>query len=68
MIEHPTDGFVKMSFRSKGDFSVNDFARENFSGGGHHNAAAGKSDLSLEDTHRLLIKKLEQCEEDLSKA
>ena len=25
-------------------------ARENFSGGGHHNAAGGKSDLSLEDT------------------
>lgn len=68
MIEHPTDGFVKMSFRSKGNFSVNDFARENFSGGGHHNAAGGKSDLSLEDTHKLLIKKLEQCEEDLSKA
>ena len=68
MIEHPTDGFVKMSFRSKGNFSVNDFARKHFSGGGHINAAGGKSDLSLEETHTLLLKKLKQCQQDLQQA
>ena len=41
---------VKMSFRSVGDFSVNDFAREHFEGGGHKNAAGGKSNLTLEET------------------
>ncbi|MFA0962172.1 bifunctional oligoribonuclease/PAP phosphatase NrnA [Roseivirga sp. BDSF3-8] len=41
---------VKMSFRSVGDFSVNKFARAHFEGGGHKNAAGGKSDDSLEKT------------------
>jgi phosphoesterase RecJ-like protein len=68
MIEHPTDGFVKMSFRSKGDFSVNEFASEHFSGGGHTNAAGGKSELSLLETHRILLKKLKQCQQDLQQA
>ncbi|MCF4101362.1 bifunctional oligoribonuclease/PAP phosphatase NrnA [Gillisia sp. M10.2A] len=49
-IEHKTDGIVKISFRSKGSFSVNEFARAHFEGGGHMNAAGGKSDLSLENT------------------
>lgn len=41
---------VKMSFRSVGDFSVNDFAREHFNGGGHKNAAGGMSIDTLENT------------------
>lgn len=41
---------VKMSFRSKGDFDVSTFARENFNGGGHFNAAGGRSTENLEDT------------------
>ena len=41
---------MKISFRSIGDFDVNQFARENFEGGGHRNAAGGKSDLSLQET------------------
>jgi phosphoesterase RecJ-like protein len=44
------DGKVKISFRSKGKFDVNQFARTYFGGGGHINAAGGKSDLSLNDT------------------
>jgi phosphoesterase RecJ-like protein len=44
------DGKVKISFRSKGKFDVNQFARSYFGGGGHINAAGGKSDLSLNDT------------------
>ncbi len=44
------DGIVKVSFRSKGKFDVNQFARKHFSGGGHKNAAGGKSDVSLKQT------------------
>lgn len=49
-IENEAENIVKISFRSKGTFSVNDFARRYFSGGGHINAAGGKSDLSLQET------------------
>jgi phosphoesterase RecJ-like protein len=40
----------KWSFRSKGDVDVNQFARQFFEGGGHKNAAGGRSAASLEDT------------------
>jgi bifunctional oligoribonuclease and PAP phosphatase NrnA len=49
-IEHKQEGIVKVSLRSKGPFSVNEFSRAHFGGGGHDNAAGGKSDLSLDDT------------------
>ena len=39
----------KCSFRSKGAFDVNSFARKYFNGGGHYNAAGGSSKESLED-------------------
>jgi len=34
-------GRVKLSFRSRGSFSVRDVAATHFHGGGHHNAAGG---------------------------
>ncbi len=40
---------IKLSLRSKGDFSVNDFSRKYFKGGGHKNAAGGKSQLGLNE-------------------
>ncbi|WP_299799096.1 bifunctional oligoribonuclease/PAP phosphatase NrnA [uncultured Maribacter sp.] len=49
-IENKEEGIYKISFRSVGEFSVNDFARKHFSGGGHTNAAGGKSDDNLEET------------------
>jgi len=51
-IESQQEEIVKISLRSKGDFSVNDFARLHFSGGGHTNAAGGRSTISLEETVR----------------
>jgi phosphoesterase RecJ-like protein len=54
-IENKEEKIIKISFRSQGDFDVNQFARDNFNGGGHINAAGGKSELSLEET----IKKFE---------
>lgn len=44
------DDFIKISFRSKDDMDVNQFSRKYFSGGGHINAAGGKSNESLQDT------------------
>jgi len=41
---------VKMSFRSVGNFSANEFARQHFNGGGHKNAAGGMSMDTLEAT------------------
>ena len=49
-IEHRDENIIKISFRSQGDFDVNNFARTHFNGGGHINAAGGKSYLSLKDT------------------
>ena len=40
----------KCSFRSKGSFDVNSFARKYFNGGGHYNAAGGFSKDTLEAT------------------
>ena len=40
----------KWSFRSKGNFDVNIFARNHFDGGGHANAAGGSSSKSVDDT------------------
>ncbi len=48
MKEH--GNIIKLSFRSKGDISVNDFARKYFHGGGHKNAAGGRSSKSLQQT------------------
>lgn len=44
------EGAIRLSIRSKGDFSVNDFARKHFNGGGHRNAAGGDSYLSMDET------------------
>lgn len=41
---------VKISFRSRGDFSVTELAKTNFRGGGHMNAAGAEWDLPLENT------------------
>lgn len=49
-IEHKEENIIKISFRSQGDFDVNQFARTHFGGGGHINAAGGKSYLSMQET------------------
>jgi phosphoesterase RecJ-like protein len=49
-IEDEEQQIIKISLRSKGSFSVNKFSRQHFDGGGHVNAAGGKSTLPLEAT------------------
>jgi phosphoesterase RecJ-like protein len=41
---------IKISFRSSVDVAVNKFAAAHFGGGGHKNAAGGKSSISLKKT------------------
>ena len=43
-------GIVKMSFRSKGDKDMSELCRKHFNGGGHKNAAGGRSDYDLKQT------------------
>tara|TARA_R110000850_G_scaffold277086_1_gene422407 strand:+ start:140738 stop:141757 length:1020 start_codon:yes stop_codon:yes gene_type:complete len=67
-IEHNAEKVIKISFRSIGTFSVNEFARNHFDGGGHNNAAGGKSNLSLKDTVSHFISKLQYYKSQLSNA
>ena len=64
-IEDNEQGIVKISFRSKGNFSVNQFSRNHFSGGGHDNAAGGKSSLSIEKTITKFTTLLPQYQQEL---
>ena len=56
----------KCSFRSKGDFDVNTFARKYFNGGGHFNAAGGATTDSLEKAVADFKKAMEANREQLS--
>ena len=60
-----SDGKIKISFRSIGDFSVKKFASEYFNGGGHKNAAGGISFDSLEATVERFKKLLTKHSKDL---
>jgi len=46
---------VKLSMRSKGSLDVNELCKNYFEGGGHRNAAGGKSNVSVEETKKNLI-------------
>jgi phosphoesterase RecJ-like protein len=52
----------KWSFRSKGDFDVNTFARKYFEGGGHYNASGGRSSAPLEQTVQDFIEAMKKSE------
>ncbi len=56
----------KCSFRSKGDFDVNSFARKYFGGGGHFNAAGGQSKEPLETVVEDFKKAMKENRDQLS--
>ncbi len=64
-IEDIEQKIIKISLRSKGNFSVNKFAREHFDGGGHDNAAGGKSKISLGKTVEKFLKLLPTYQKEL---
>lgn len=57
---------VKISFRSKGEFSTNKFSEENFNGGGHKNASGGYSNESLEKTLKRFRELLPKYKKELN--
>lgn len=65
-IENKDEGIVKISFRSVGDFSVNEFARRHFNGGGHTNAAGGRSDIGIGETVEKFKKVLKNYKNQLN--
>jgi phosphoesterase RecJ-like protein len=54
------EGFVKLSFRSKGDFPANKFATRYFAGGGHMNASGGDYFDTLDNTIAYFLKALKE--------
>ncbi len=61
----PRDGMLKLSFRSKTTFDVNQFARQYFKGGGHRNAAGGSSELDIAGTKSKLLEALSAYKNEL---
>ncbi len=55
----------RWSFRSKGNFDVNTFARKYFEGGGHFNASGGRSDEGVDATVKKFINILPNYQEQL---
>ena len=58
---------IKISFRSIGEFSCDNFARKHFNGGGHKNAAGGKDHGSIFEVINKFKKILTNYKIDLSK-
>jgi len=56
----------KSSFRSKGGFDVNTFARKYFNGGGHFNAAGGKNSEPLDEVIRKFKVAIKENKEQLN--
>ncbi|PQV46864.1 phosphoesterase RecJ-like protein [Jejuia pallidilutea] len=65
-IEDKQEGIIKISLRSKGAFSVNEFSRAHFNGGGHNNAAGGRSETSLNTTVEKFLSILPQYKDALN--
>ncbi len=60
-------GVIRLSFRSKDDFSVNDLSRKHFNGGGHLNAAGGTLNCSLTEAIEKFKSVLPEYKEALNK-
>ncbi|MFK7782479.1 bifunctional oligoribonuclease/PAP phosphatase NrnA [Psychroserpens sp.] len=65
-IESHQDDIIKISLRSKGAFSVNELSRSHFNGGGHTNAAGGRSELNMTETIDKFISILPKYKQDLN--
>ncbi len=59
------DNQLRLSFRSKGDFSVNSLSRKHFNGGGHKNAAGGRTHEDMETFINRLKNVLVEYKNDL---
>lgn len=62
------DKYIKASFRSKGDFAVNEVSEKYFNGGGHRNAAGGEYYASLTEALSQFEKLLPEFEEKIKQS
>lgn len=60
-------GEIRISFRSKGNFDVNKFARKNFNGGGHVNAAGGEAHSTLDEAVLRFVNLLPEYKDELAR-
>ena len=59
------EDYIKISFRSRGNFEINKFSEKHFNGGGHKNAAGGECYTSLDDTIKTFLNLLPLYKQDL---
>lgn len=59
------EGETRISLRSKGNFDVNKVARKHLHGGGHVNAAGGRSDVGADETAEKIVNLLKEYEDEL---
>jgi phosphoesterase RecJ-like protein len=60
------EDLIRISFRSRGKFAVNEFSRKYFNGGGHANASGGESYTGMDETIRLFKSLLPAYRDELS--
>lgn len=58
---------IKISLRSSGKFPANKISEEFFNGGGHLNAAGGKSFTTLDETEKQFVAILDKYKEELNR-
>ena len=62
------DEFIRVSLRSKGDFSVNRLSKAYFNGGGHERAAGGRLFMPVAQVEEYFLKSLGDFFENEKKA
>lgn len=60
--------YIKASFRSKGEFAVNEVSEKYFNGGGHRNASGGELYASLQETLTQFENLLPEFEEKIKQS
>lgn len=61
-----TQGQIRFSFRSKGQFSVHELAKAHFNGGGHKNAAGGTLDCTIIQAREKLLSTIPLYKDELN--
>ena len=60
------EGVVKLSLRSKGNFKVNEIANKYFNGGGHMRASGGVSQVTVNETIKIVEKIIKDYKKELT--
>lgn len=62
------EGLIRLSFRSSAQFSVNEFSKKYFNGGGHYHAAGGNYQGSIKDACILFEEMIKKHQDELESA